>query len=133
MTDLSEFQDELKCGNCRNSLKQSSKVNVTDLKQDIVIVRCDDCQKLFEQYPQFTASFAVCTCEGGAKEIDLAMAEQEEARVKEVSALDKIKENKDEDKLYPVEDQAAFEEGNGEEPLITEDEEAKRKSKKIKS
>src|SRR6185503_14217192 len=100
MTDLSEYQDTLRCGNCRNLLTQSSKVNVTDFKPDIVIVRCDDCQKLFDEHPSFTASFAVCTCDGGAKEIDLAMAEQEEPAVKEKSALDAIVENKDEDKLY---------------------------------
>ena len=94
MTDLSEYQDTLRCGNCRNLLTQSSKVNVTDFKPDIVIVRCDDCQKLFDEHPSFTASFAVCTCDGGAKEIDLAMAENEEPKAK--VAID----NKDENKLY---------------------------------
>mgnify|MGYP003575928300 CR=1 FL=1 len=94
MTDLSKLQDTLKCGNCRNSLKQSSKVNITELKQDIVVVRCDDCQKLFEKYPQFTTGFAICTCDGGAKELDLEMAKNEEPakKVEEVKKVAVVKE-----------------------------------------
>lgn len=81
MSSLDKQKDKLRCGNCRNLLTQSSKVNITELKKDIVVVRCDDCQKLFEKYPQFTTGFAICTCDGGAKELDLEMAKNEVPKV----------------------------------------------------
>ena len=98
--DLTKYQDTLLCGTCRNSLLQSSKVNVNQFgdDNDFVFVNCDDCQKRFEEHSQLTASFVICTCDKEPKELPLEMAGSEikakkEGKV-EKSGIDKVTEGK---------------------------------------
>ena len=81
-----KYQKTLYCGTCRNSLLQSSKVNVNEYAEEFVFVNCDDCQAIYQKHKQQTPSFVICLCDKEPKELPLEMVEPELKLKKEKEA-----------------------------------------------
>jgi len=98
----------MKCSFCRNEPAN----NEHPYEGDFVFFMCDDCNTRYLEHKQLGPKFLVCNCDPDHPreiELDMAIAEMK-ANPKEYTALDKIKDEGLESKLYKDENVNEFEE-----------------------